>query len=253
VRVVSLVCSNTEIVCALGCADFLVGVDNHSDYPPEVVGRLPRVGPELQVDLSAVADLRPDLVLASLSVPGHEKVVEGLRAAGLPHLVLDPVSLEDVYGDIATIAAALGCPRRGRRLVEQMRAALPQPAESPGGPAVLVEWWPRPVIAAARHSWVSDLLRAAGAAHPLARVEARSTRVTPEQALEMDLQAVVISWCGVPADKYRPEVVLRREGWSQVPAVRRGQVFCISEAFLGRPGPRLVEGWRRLREVVRAC
>ena len=50
-RLVSLTCSNTEIVCALGCADLLVGVDDHSDYPEEVVATLPRVGKDLNVAL----------------------------------------------------------------------------------------------------------------------------------------------------------------------------------------------------------
>ena len=60
-RVVSLTCSNTEIVCALGCADALVGVDNHSDFPEDVVSRLPRVGPDLGIDPEAVSALEPDL------------------------------------------------------------------------------------------------------------------------------------------------------------------------------------------------
>src|SRR5687767_10391073 len=72
VRIVSTACSNTEIVCALGCAGLLVGVDDHSDYPVEVVKRLPRVGPDLGIDVERVKALQPDLVLASLTVPGHE-------------------------------------------------------------------------------------------------------------------------------------------------------------------------------------
>ena len=79
-RIVSLACSNTEIVWALGRADLLVGVDDHSDWPEEVVGPLPKVGPDLEIDVDKVAALEPDLVLATLTVPGHEKVVE--RRAG---------------------------------------------------------------------------------------------------------------------------------------------------------------------------
>src|SRR5471032_3588215 len=96
VRVVSLTCSNTEIACALGCAGYLVGVDDHSDYPVDVVTKLPRVGPDLGIDVARVAALRPDLVLASLTVPGHERVVAELEAAGLPFFAPEPVSLEDV-------------------------------------------------------------------------------------------------------------------------------------------------------------
>jgi ABC-type hemin transport system substrate-binding protein len=64
-RVVSHSCSNTEIVCALGCAHLLVGVDDHSDYPEDVVAGLPRVGPDLGRRVDEVVALRPDLVLAS--------------------------------------------------------------------------------------------------------------------------------------------------------------------------------------------
>ncbi len=122
-RLVSLTCSNTEIVWALGCLDWLVGVDDHSDHPPEVA-RLPRVGPDLQVDLDKVEDLRPDLVLASLSVPGMERVVEGLQARRIPHLVLDPQSLQEVYGDILRVAQALGVVQRGSLVVRAMQQML---------------------------------------------------------------------------------------------------------------------------------
>ena len=51
----------------------------------------------------------------------------------------------------------------------------------------------------------------------------------------------------------RAEIVSRRPGWEQVPAVRHGRVHAVTEAFLGRPGPRLVEGYRRLRAAIEAA
>jgi iron complex transport system substrate-binding protein len=59
VRIISHTCSNTEIVCALGCEGFLVGVDSHSDYPPEVVRDVPKIGPDLQISIEEVVRLRP--------------------------------------------------------------------------------------------------------------------------------------------------------------------------------------------------
>ncbi len=64
--------------------------------------------------------------------------------------------------------------------------------------------------------------------------------------------AVVLSWCGVHPDKYRPDVVLRNEVWSELPFVANGRVYCVGEPFLGRPGPRLVEGALALRKIVEA-
>ena len=251
-RVVSLACSNTEIMDALGCAHMLVGVDDHSDFPEPLVSSLPRVGPDLSPDLDRVAGLRPDLVLATLTVPGHERVVEALRARGLPFVAPEPVSLDDVYRDVTDIARLLGVPERGERLVADMRRAL-APTEPPPAadrPSVLVEWWPKPVIAPGRRSWVTDVLAAAGARNPLCDEDVKSRPLEDEEVRALAPDAFVLSWCGVRPEKYRPDVVYRNPAWAELPAVRDGRVFCVPEAYLGRPGPRLVDGVRALREVV---
>jgi iron complex transport system substrate-binding protein len=256
-RIVSLACSNTEIVCALGCADLLVGVDDHSDYPVDVVAQLPRVGPDLEIDVDRVAALKPDVVLATLTVPGHEAVVERLEAAGLTFLAPEPVSLNDVYRDIETIGRLLGVEDRAATLVAEMRAEMRgrDVADSPDveirdGPTILVQWWPKPVITPGRLSWVTDLIRAAGGRALLANEEHKSRPITDREVAELRPDAVVISWCGVHPDKYRPDVVLGNEDWQHLSFVTEGRVFCIGEPFLGRPGPRLVEGVRAMRAVV---
>jgi len=251
-RVFSHTCSNTEIVCALGCAPMLVGVDADSDYPPEVVAGLPKTGRDLDLDIEAVRALRPDLVLTSLTVPGHEKVVDALRAAGLQVLVCDPQSLDDVHADIRRIAGALGVSARGAALVAEMEAAMPQVERVGPRPTVLVEWWPKPIIVPARRSWVNDLIQRAGGHNPWGEVNAKSLPVEHAQACAAMPDVVVMSWCGVREANYRADVVLRRGGWQDVPAVAHGRVHAISEAYLGRPGPRLVEGYRRLREAIAA-
>jgi iron complex transport system substrate-binding protein len=253
-RIVSLTCSNTEIVCALGRAGDLVGVDDHSDFPAEVVAGLPRVGPDLAVDVEAVARLRPDLVLASLTVPGHERVVEELRAAGLPFLAPEPVSLDDVYRDVRDIAHALGVPERGETVVTDMRGSL-RPAAAPEQgtrPRLLVQWWPKPVIAPGRRSWVHDLIELAGGADPLGDEEVKSRPLDDEEVRALDPDAFVLSWCGVAPEKVRPEVVTRNPAWLGLAAIERGRVYCVPEAFLGRPSTRLVEGYRALRAIVEA-
>lgn len=251
-RLFSHTCSNTEIVCALGCAHLLIGVDADSDYPEPALAGVPRLGRDLDIDVAAILALRPHLVLTSLTVPGHERIVEELRAAGVAILVCDPRSLEDVYGDIRRIAAALGAAERGEALVAQMRAAMP-PVAGAQRPKVLLEWWPKPVIAPARQSWATDLIALAGGENPWAGVDAKSAPLTDAQVLAAAPDAVVMSWCGVKAENYRAEVVRRRPGWEDVPAVRSNRIVPITEAWLGRPGPRLVEGYRALRALIETC
>lgn len=248
-RIVSLTCSNTEIVCALGRADWLVGCDDHSDYPPEVVERLPRVGKDLDVDADAVEALQPDLVLASLTVPGHEKVLARLADKKLTLLVLAPQSVADVARDLRLVGRALDAAARGDALADALLAEMVPPPPASDRPRILVEWWPKPCIAAGRRSWVEDLLRAAGAENAL-QEDVESKPMEPGTAAALQPDAVVISWCGVPLSHYRPEVVYRRSGWEAVPAVVNRQVHPITEAWMGRPGPRLVEGLRALKAVV---
>jgi iron complex transport system substrate-binding protein len=249
-RVVALSCSNTEIVCALGCADFLVGVDDHSDFPADVIGRLPKVGPDLGIDIDKVAALNPDLVLASLTVPGHEQIVAALVRSGLNYVAPEPVSLEDVYRDIRDIAALLEVPQRGQEIIDRMRTRIQPATGSICRPTLLVQWWPKPVIAPGGLSWVHDLLEAAGARNPLADRAVKSTPLSDEQVAAINADAMILSWCGVKPDKYRPDVIYRRQSWQHLQLVKKKRVYCIPEAYLGRPSPRLLDGYLSLRRIV---
>jgi iron complex transport system substrate-binding protein len=256
-RIVSLACSNTEIVHALGCGHLLVGVDDHSDWPPGLVDPLPKVGPDLDIDVARVAELEPDLVLATLTVPGHEQVVERLEATGLEFVAPEPVSIPDIYRDIRDIAKLLGVPERADALVAEMRSELgdgaaADDASDPDRPSILIQWWPKPVITPGRLSWAHEAVMRAGGRTPIGDEEVKSRPLTNDEVVALAPDAIVLSWCGVHPDKYRPDVVLDNPDFADVPAVRNGQVHCIGEPFLGRPGPRLVDGVRALRQVVEA-
>lgn len=249
-RLVSLACSNTEIVAALGLSHLLVGVDDDSDHPHDVVSTLPRVGRDLDVDADRVAALEPDLVLASLTVPGHEKVVARLAEKNLNMMVLAPTSVADTLRGIRWVGGALGVPERAEAVVAEVEAALQPHPQWQTGPRVLVEWWPKPCIAAGRKSWVEQMLHAAGARNAAHTIDSESRPLTDAEVVAMAPDAVVLSWCGVKVENYRPDVVRRRAGWSEVPAVVHDVIVPISEAYMGRPGPRIVEGVRQLRAVV---
>ncbi|HKL53511.1 MAG TPA: cobalamin-binding protein [Wenzhouxiangellaceae bacterium] len=251
-RIVAHTCSNTEIVCALGRADWLVGVDDHSDHPADVVGRLPRIGADLDIDVEKTARLAPDLVITSLTVPGHERCLERIREAGLPYLVTQPHTLGDVAGDIRRIGRALDAESNAEKIAGRFDA-LAECSPRPDPVPVLVEWWPKPVIAPGKRSWVNEMLALAGGINPFAQIDAESTEISINQAVEAMPEAIVMSWCGVDESKYRPHLVMRRDGWQDIPAIRNGNIHAVSEAWLGRPGPRLLDGIERLRTVVESC
>lgn len=249
-RVVSLAASNTEILCALGCGASLVGVDDHSDYPPEIVAGLARLGPDLSIDVDRLIALSPDIVLASRTLPGHERVVERIAKTKIPYIAPDPWSLRDVYRDIRDIGRLLGVTERAESLIEEMIQVMPP--RPPTTTRVLVEWWPKPVIVPGQMSWVTDVIALAGGTNPWGTRDCRSLPLTDDDVIDASPDIVVISWCGVPLSRYRTDVVTRRARWSSVPAVAARRIIPITEAWLGRPGPRLMDGYRALCDVIDA-
>lgn len=254
-RLVSLCPSNTEIACALGLAPALVGLDRSSDWPPEIVA-LPRVGPDVDIDIAALVALKPDLVLSSLSVPGMEKNVEKLDAAGVPHIVLDARSIPDVYTSIRTVGRIFGKGAEANALVASMQARLDaveaRAAVLPRRPKVFLEWWPKPVIVPGRMCWTTEMIRIAGGESAFGELEVRSTPVETFSVPERAPDILLTCWCGVPHAHQKPGKLGERPGWAAIPGVRDGQVFAAEERLFGRPGPRLIEGVEWLHERIAA-
>jgi iron complex transport system substrate-binding protein len=245
-RIVSLAPSNTEILCALDLGPRLVGVDDDSDHPA-AVRALPRVGRDLQIDADRVAALAPDLVLASLSVPGMERNIAALRERGLPFLTLAPERLVDVLADIRLVGETCGAGRAAAALLADLErrvaavraatAALP-PAARPG---VHWEWWPRPAVVPGRRSWITDLLALAGARNLYGTADRTSLVVEDAAVRAADPAVAVVCWCGARR-LVAPEKIAARPGWAGVRAVREGRLYVLLEASFGRPGPRLIDG-----------
>ena len=106
------------------------------------------------------------------------------------------------------------------------------------------------MIVPGRQSWVTDRIELAGGEDPGGAEPVKSLPIEVSDAVKRDPDAVVISWCGVALEKYRTSQVLERAGWEETTAVRHQQVYPVAEAFLGRPGPRLVEDYRHLCDVI---
>jgi iron complex transport system substrate-binding protein len=250
-RIVSIAPSNTEILHALGLGRRIVGVDRWSDYPPRV-RTLPQVGSDLHIDVDRVAALDPDLVVASLHVPGMEDNLPLFSASGLPYLAVGGEGLDGIWHDLRLIGRFVGRLPRAEMLVGSMQSRMAfvaaRCAALPERPRVHWEWSGRPVVAA-RRSWVTEMIQMAGGSNVYTDLDVESQRVSVEEAVGRQPEVVVACWCGA---RKLPTVqrILDRPGWESTPAVRSGRVAVFAEDLFGRPGPRLADGLERLAKLL---
>jgi iron complex transport system substrate-binding protein len=248
-RLVSICPSNTEILCALGLETSLVGLDRSSDWPPSIQG-LPRMGPDLEVDIEKIAALKPDLVFSSLSVPGMEKNLERLDAAGIPHIVLDAQSISGIKQSFLSAGRALGRGQQARELVEAFEAELSGFQAPSVRPVVFLEWWPKPIITPGKHCWTTEMIQLAGGIPAFGELPVRSTPILSETVLERKPDLLLTCWCGVPHERQKPESLTKRPGWEELESVQKGRYYAADEHYFGRPGPRVVEGIKWLNRLI---
>lgn len=251
-RLITLCPSNAEIAGALGVFDRVIACEDSSDWPPEVAS-VERLGPDLGPDLDRVAARKPGLVISSLSVPGMERTVTGLRARGVPQLVLAPRSLADVLEEIELAGRYLHVEAAAAALRERMQAeieALESAREDPPVP-VYLEWWPKPMFTPGRDCYSNELIRLAGGTNVFGDRAGSSLEIGAEELVRAGPEICFVSWCGVAHDKLDPQRLIARPGLEALAAARAGHVFPLDEAFSGRPGPRMLTASRIMADAIR--
>ncbi|RSD27526.1 cobalamin-binding protein [Mesobacillus subterraneus] len=252
-RVISLCPSNTEIMEYLGLTDLLVGVDDFSDWP-ECVKSLPQLGPDLSIDLDMVEELKPDLVLASLSVPGMEKNVEGLIQRNIPHIILNPQSLADIENDLIATANALNMPERGKEAASQFCKRLDdikqKGSKAAHKPKLYWEWWPKPVFTPGSINWLTEVSEAAGAENVFKDVELASVQTDWDDVKSRNPDFLCIAWVGVRKQKIKKDLITNRPGWNELDAVRNDRILILEEELYCRPSPRLLDGLEKLYGLI---
>lgn len=242
-RIVSLLPSVTESVCALGDCARLVGVDNYSNWPPQV-SALPHVGGLEDANVERIVALRPDVVLLSRSA----RVTERLEALGLRVLAFEPDSLPDLQRVLGQLGVLLGREPQAQALwrdmndgVSQAAAGLPPQAR---GMRVYFEVASSP-YAASESSFIGQLLARLGATNVVPGSLGPFPKLNPEFVVKADPQLIMLGDRNTLALDARP-------GWQGIDAMRNGRICTFTSSqgdVLVRPGPRMAEAAR----IMAAC
>lgn len=287
-QIISLLPAATEMVCGIGLRTQLVGVSHECNWPPGLEG-LPRVtrsridssadsaaidaqvkriaasGEAMyEVDADLLAALRPDMIVTqaqcdvcAVSLASVQGVVASRPE--LSHtrvLALNPQSLAEVLEDIERIGAAAGASKAAREYADALRARVEavrtaaQREPRPPRPRVAVIEWVEPLMAAG--NWTPELVELAGGDYGLATA-GHSPYVSWDEVVAFAPEALVIAPCGfdLARSELEAEQLTRLPGWRQLPAVAQKNASVIDgDAYLNRPGPRLVESLELLHALI---
>jgi iron complex transport system substrate-binding protein len=242
-RIVTLLPSLTEVVCALGRCDRLVGVDRYSDFPAQVRG-LPQLGGGLDPSIEGVVAVRPDVVLMATS----SRAVQRLESLGLKVVALEPHNAADVQRVIARVGEVLDVPdamhlwREIDAGVDAAAASIPPAARNA---RVYFEVGRGP-YAAGEASFIGETLARLGVKNIVPRSEGPFPKINPEFVVRADPDLIMISQNAAPQLEQRP-------GWASLRALREGRLCVFSpedSAVLVRPGPRMAQAARLMAQCV---
>ena len=266
-RILSLIASATEIVCALGFRDQLVGRSHECDFPPEIVSLPQATRPRFDVNLTsreideqvrtlatdaaaldalgvyevrlqALRDLQPTHIITqsqcdvcAVSESDVRAAVARISGCRAEIVSLQPMALPDVWQDILRVASALGSTDKGIGLVASLQDRVGAIADAtrclPGSPGVAVIEWVEPLMAAG--NWIPELVQLAGGRCLFGEVGRHSPGMTFEDLAEADPEVIVLSPCGFDITRTLEDLPLleAHPQWESLRAVRAARVFAV--------------------------
>ncbi|MDO8519242.1 MAG: cobalamin-binding protein [Deltaproteobacteria bacterium] len=284
-RIVSLIASSTEIICALGFEKNLVGRSHECDYPPSVKKlpictevKFPTKASSAEIDKSVkrilsdglsvyrvnpeiLAKLKPDLIVTQIQCQvcavSEKDVMDAVCSLvdSKPKIVsLNPNALADIWEDIRKVAKALNTPDAAEKLISTLQARMNAVSAKSKNiskrPRVAMIEWIDPLMASG--NWTPELVEMAGGINLFGEAGKHSPWMTYEELTAKNPDVIVINPCGfdIPRTLEETHLLTSKPGWKNLKAVNENRVFVADgNQFFNRPGPRVVEALEMLAEM----
>lgn len=281
-RVVSLLAGATEIVCALGAGEMLVGRSHECDNPSwvrrlpscsepafdvslssgaidaEVRRRLHAGEPLYRIDMELIRELQPDLAITQshcdVCAVTPADLECGACALAAPQLSLSAATVEEIFKSVLQVADTLGLVAEGQAVVERERQRLDAVRKQTARyrrPTVVLLEWTDPFFAMG--NWGPELVEVANGEPLLGHPGEFSTAIPAEQLRDADPEYLIVAPCGFNLERAERELAVleRHSWWGDLRAVREGKVaFADGNLFFNRSGMTIAESAEILAEIL---
>jgi iron complex transport system substrate-binding protein len=285
-RIVSLIASATEIVNALGLTLQQVGRSHECDYPDQIrslpvctrpsfptegnSAEIDRLVKEQVVNALSIYEVFPEILeqlqpthivtqtqcrVCAVSLEDVERALAGWISSRPKLVALEPNALSDIWRDIRSVADVCGVPERGDQVVHSLQSRLnrlsAKARQALNRPRVACIEWHEPLMAAG--NWVPELVEMAAAENLFGKAGLHSPWMSWEEFQAADPDVIVTMPCGFDLARTRREMywLTGRQEWQKLRAVQNRQVYLADgNQFMNRPGPRVVESFQILAEIL---
>ncbi|RIO87937.1 ABC transporter substrate-binding protein [Staphylococcus haemolyticus] len=252
-RIVSLMPSNTEILYELGLGNNIVGVSTVDDYPKDVKEGKKQFD-AMNLNKEALLKAKPDLILAHESQIGtSKKVLDSLEKNGVKVVyVKDAQSLNQTYDTFKQIGKVTGREREAQDLVDETKHNVDKVIKSVPrhhkSQSVFMEVSSKPEIyTAGKHTFFDDMLTQLDAKNSFSNIE--GWKPVDKESIIKKNPDILISTEGLSKSDYY-KVIKKRDGFRQIKAVKNGRIETVNGDEISRPGPRIDEGLKELRDAI---
>ena len=244
-RVVSLSPSGTEILFALGLNDKLVARTDFCNFPEEAK-KINSVGgfDGKSFSIETVLSYNPDFVY--LTNVMHNHLVNTLESLGIKVYLSDVNSIEDIFVEIKEVSKLFGIEETGKKYVDKMSLELGDIKKDKIQKTIYCEIFNSPFLTCGKKSFINDIIEYAGGKNIFDFLESSYPQVSEEIIIISNPQIIL-------APDYSEtdlEKIYYRNAWQNIDAIKNKKVFSVSGDIFTRPGPRVVEAVKLLREIL---
>ena len=252
-RIVALMPSDCENLFAIGAGEAVVGRGTYCNYPAEVLD-ITEVKTGYELNVEEILALEPDLIV--MTKMGHTEEQVAALAETVPVLVTDAQTIAQTYDCLTLLGRVTGREAEAEAVIENMRQRLDAVAKKAVDSGLTVYFETTPLefgfglFSAGKGNFMDEIGALCGLKNIFAEEETAWPVVSEEAVIDADPDYIVTIDSNGMGDVDAAGVILAREGWQDLTAVKNGKVLVVGNDEFSRPGPRLADAAETLYQLI---